>query len=72
MLKKKFNFSSRFNLIEQAQENLNLAKQNFNYAFPEFFEIANLELTIAKMQLKVAYMKASLINKKDTYSKSSK
>lgn len=31
----------------EAIDNLRLARQNFQYATPEYFEIANTELTIA-------------------------
>ena len=35
---------------------------NFNNALPEFFEIANQELTIAQMQLDVCMQKVKLLS----------
>ena len=37
--------------FKEAVERLHLARQNFNYAAPEFFDIANSELTIALAQV---------------------
>lgn len=41
----------------QAVENVKHAQSNFNNALPEFFEIANSELTIAQMKCDIAQKK---------------
>ena len=56
--------------IECAKDELKFAENAFNYALPDYFEIANMELTIAQMRLEVAIKKAAKF--KDTDSKSSK
>ena len=56
--------------IEHAKNELKFAENAFNYALPDYFEIANMELTIAQMRLEVAIKKATKF--KDTDSKSSK
>jgi hypothetical protein len=56
--------------IKYAKDELELAENAFNYALPDYFEIANMELTIAQMRLEVAIKKAAKF--KDTDSKSSK
>lgn len=35
---------------EEAVSHLRIAEQNFEYATPEFFEIANQELTVARLK----------------------
>ena len=54
--------------LESAREELHQAKKrveqmrtNFDNALPEFFEIANMELTIAEQQLRACYMKVKLL-----------
>lgn len=44
------------NLLE-AREELERAKQRFNYAEDTYFEIANTELTIAELKYDVAFKK---------------
>ena len=47
--------------IEEAKEELRTAEQNFNLASPEYFEIANMELTVAEMRLKICRQKAIML-----------
>lgn len=47
--------------VEDAKENYQRAEMMFKFAEPDFFEIANMELTIAEMQYKVAMMKLQKI-----------
>lgn len=49
------------NEIEEARANLKQKEDNFNNALPQFFDIANTELTIAINHLNVCLMKAKLI-----------
>ena len=35
---------------EEAVSHLRIAEQNFEYATPEFFEVANQELTVARLK----------------------
>ena len=35
---------------EEAISHLRIAEQNFEYASPEFFEVANQELTLARLK----------------------
>ena len=35
---------------EEAISHLRIAEQNFEYASPEFFEVANQELTVARLK----------------------
>ena len=47
--------------VEEAKENWKRAETMFAYATPDFFDIANMELTIAEMQYRVAMMKLQKI-----------
>ena len=44
-----------------ARDELALAEINFNNADPAFFEVANLELSLAKMKLSVCEKKVRLL-----------
>lgn len=45
----------------QAQKRLEQVRTNFDNALPEFFEVANMELSIAEEQLRACIMKVRLL-----------
>ena len=47
--------------IEEAKANLKHKQDNFDNAIPEFFDVANAELSIAINRLNVVLMKARLM-----------
>ena len=53
-MKSKDNILSEKELLlkeyEEAISHLRIAEQNFEYASPEFFEVANQELTVARLK----------------------
>lgn len=53
-MKNKDNILSEKELLlkeyEEAISHLRIAEQNFEYASPEFFEVANQELTVARLK----------------------
>lgn len=53
-MKNKDNILSEKELLlkeyEEAVSHLRIAEQNFEYASPEFFEVANQELTVARLK----------------------
>ena len=53
-MKNKNNILSERELLlkeyEEAVSHLRIAEQNFEYASPEFFEVANQELTVARLK----------------------
>lgn len=53
-MKNKDNILSERELLlkeyEEAVSHLRIAEQNFEYASPEFFEVANQELTVARLK----------------------
>jgi hypothetical protein len=60
MFKKKIEFSEKDAALKEmlaARNELERARQMFNYATNEYFEIANTELTIAELKYNVAFTK---------------
>ena len=49
--------------FHKANEAYQLAQANFANAFPEYFEIANRELTIAQICVDMAMQKVKLLSK---------
>ena len=47
---------------EEAVSCLKIAEQNFEYASPEFFEVANQELTLARLKKDMALKKMKAWN----------
>ena len=47
---------------EEAVSLLRIAEQNFEYASPEFFEIANQELTVARLKNDMVLKKMKACN----------
>ena len=59
MAKEKFNEKEQaLKDIQEAKENLERANMLFDYAESDYFEIANMELTIAQMRYNLAIKKA--------------
>ena len=59
MAKEKFNEKEQaLKDIQEAKENLERANMLFDYAESDYFEIANMELTIAQMKYNLAIKKA--------------
>ena len=59
MAKEKFNEKEQaLKDIQKAKENLERANMLFDYAESDYFEIANMELTIAQMKYNLAIKKA--------------
>lgn len=57
-------YSERENMLEQiaiASEELRIAEQHFDYAAPEYIEIAIEEVKIAKQVINLLYKKAKLM-----------
>lgn len=64
MFKKKIEFSEKDVALQEmlaARNELERAKQMFNYANDEYFEIANTELTIAELKYNVAFQKLKIL-----------
>lgn len=60
-----------FNLLQATKEELNfalrdleIAQLNFDNALPEFFNVANTELTIAQLKVDVLLTKAKMLSEK--------
>lgn len=58
-----------FNLLQATKEELNsalrdleIAQLNFDNALPEFFNVANTELTIAQLKVDVLLTKAKMLS----------
>lgn len=58
-----------FNLLQATKEELNsalrdleIAQLNFDNALPEFFNVANTELTIAQLKVDVLLTKAKVLS----------
>ena len=47
---------------EEAVSLLRIAEQNFEYASPEFFEVANQELTVARLKNNMVLKKMKACN----------
>ena len=47
---------------EEAISHLRIAEQNFEYASPEFFEVANQELTLARLKNDMVLKKMKACN----------
>ena len=47
---------------EEAVSHLRIAEQNFEYASPEFFEVANQELTVARLKNDMVLKKMKACN----------
>ena len=47
---------------EEAISLLRIAEQNFEYASPEFFEVANQELTLARLKKDMVLKKMKVCN----------
>jgi hypothetical protein len=47
--------------FQKAEEELNVAEQNFNFVDPEYFEVANMALTAAILKYNQAYKKLKLL-----------
>ena len=64
MFKKKIEFSEKDAALQEmlaARNELERAKQMFNYANDEYFEIANTELTIAELKYNVTFQKLKIL-----------
>ena len=56
-----------FEDLRQARLEVARAEQMFDYASPDFFEIANIELTIAQMRYEVCVKKLRLLTEGKKY-----
>ena len=65
-MKNKNNILSERELLlkeyEEAVSLLRIAEQNFEYASPEFFEVANQELTLARLKKDMVLKKMKACN----------
>ena len=65
-MKNKNNILSERELLlreyEEAVSYLRIAEQNFEYASPEFFEVANQELTLARLKNNMVLKKMKACN----------
>ena len=64
MFKKKIEFSEKDAALQEmlaARNELERAKQMFNYANDEYFEIANTELTVSELKYNFAFQKLKIL-----------